>query len=63
MMIELEQKHLWNVSDMRGNCLWIVYLLGLFDRVLILWCEYSTRLFPFCVYKGKEKKGIRKMIT
>jgi hypothetical protein len=27
MVIELEQKHLLSVSDMRGNCLWI----SLFD--------------------------------
>jgi hypothetical protein len=30
MMIELEQKHLLNVSDMRGNCLYgFLFLLQL----------------------------------
>jgi hypothetical protein len=32
-------------------------------RVFILWCEYLTRLFLFCAYKGNEKMGIRKMMT
>jgi hypothetical protein len=35
MMIELEKQHLRNVSDMRGNCLWIsLFLLGLFTGFL-----------------------------
>jgi hypothetical protein len=34
-----------------------------FYRVFILWCEYPMRLFSFHVYKGKEKMGIRKMMT
>jgi hypothetical protein len=32
-------------------------------RVFILWCEYPTRLLPFCAYKGNEKMGIRKVMT
>jgi hypothetical protein len=32
-------------------------------RVFILLCEYLTRLFSFCTYKGNEKVDIGKMMT
>jgi hypothetical protein len=64
MMIELKRECLRNVFDMRGNCLWIVsFFTRAVYRVFILWCEYPTRLFSFCVYKGNEKMGIRRMMS
>jgi hypothetical protein len=68
MMIALKWKHLQSVSDMRGNCLWVSYLVAClftrtFHRIFILRCEYPMRLFSFCVYKGNEEMGIRKMVT
>jgi hypothetical protein len=68
MKIALKWEHLQNVSDVRGNCLCILYLVAslftrTFYRVFILRCEYPTRLFSFCVYKGNEEMGIRKMVT
>jgi hypothetical protein len=52
----------------RELSLWISYLVAslftrTFYRVFILRCEYPTRLFSFCVYKGNEEMGIRKMVT
>jgi hypothetical protein len=49
----------WGLSHVS----YIVYLLGLCYSVFILWCEYPMRLFSFCMYKGNEKMGIRKMMT
>jgi hypothetical protein len=57
MMIELEQKRLRNVSDMRGNCFWISLTRY---RVFILCYEYPTSLFSLRIYKGNERMGIQK---
>jgi hypothetical protein len=58
MMFELEWKRLQNVSDMRGNCLWISLFTMTHYRVSILCYEYPTSLFSLCIYKGNEKMGI-----
>jgi hypothetical protein len=60
MMIVLKQKHLWNVSDMRGNCLWISLFATTRYRVFILCYEYPTSPFSLCIYKGNERMGIQK---
>jgi hypothetical protein len=63
MMIELERKHLRNVSDMRGNCLWISLVFTMTRyRVFILCYEYPMSPFSLriYIYKGNERMGIRK---
>jgi hypothetical protein len=60
MMIELERKHLLNVSDMRGNCLWISLFTTTHYRVFILHYEYPTSPFSLHIYKGNERMGIQK---
>jgi hypothetical protein len=58
-MIELEQKCLLNVSDMRGNCLsgFLFFTMTRY-RVFILRYEYPTSLFSLRIYKGNERMGI-----
>jgi hypothetical protein len=58
VMIELERKHLQNVSDMRGNCLWIFLFTMTRYRVFILCYEYLTSPFSLRIYKGNERMGI-----
>jgi hypothetical protein len=49
-MIELERKHLLNVSNMGGT---------VSEFLLFLLCyEYPTSPFSLCIYKGNERMGI-----
>jgi hypothetical protein len=59
MVIELEQKRLLSVSDMRGKLsLWISLFTMTRYRVFILCYEYPTSPFSLCIYKGNERMGI-----
>jgi hypothetical protein len=60
MLIVLKRKRLWNVSDMRGDCLWISLFTTTQYRVFKLCYEYPTSLFSLCIYKGNERMGIQK---
>jgi hypothetical protein len=60
VMIELEQKCPQNVSDMRGNCLWISLFTTTRYRVFILCYEYPMSPFSLHIYKVNERMGIWK---
>jgi hypothetical protein len=53
------------IYERNWGLFWVLYCLftRAVYRVFILWCEYPMRLFPFHVYKGNKKMGIRKMMT
>jgi hypothetical protein len=60
MMIELEQKRLLNVSDMRGIVSGFLSFTTTQYRVFILCYEYPMSPFSLRTYKGNERMGIQK---
>jgi hypothetical protein len=60
MMMELEQKRLLNVSDMRGTVSGFLFFTMTQYRVFILHYEYPMRPFSLHIYKRNKKMGIQK---
>jgi hypothetical protein len=60
MMLELEWKHLLNVSDMRGTVSGFLFFTTTRYRVFILCYQYPTSPFSLRIYKGNERMGIQK---
>jgi hypothetical protein len=58
MMMELEQKQLLNVSDIRGTVSGFLFFTMTQYRVFILCYEYPTSPFSLHIYKGNERMGI-----